>query len=299
MYEGKRFDVEHALSIFAYSYYFLHAESIYDDTVIEELGEGVRNCHIYVVGFVPVVTLIDMRQDDQTLVCTIKALGSVHDLEQQLPNGWNLHKKDSAWYIIDKKGHVRKPPSEFFLQLLHKNSDGNRFEVKYVGQAFGTQGSRNSLDRLKKHETLQKIALRGVPNEYTLAVLLLEIQPSNQIFTLLNPNAETKSEGKERLALGQKKLYGTSEHERITLYEASLIRYFKPQYNKEFKNSFPSTNMKVLRDCYAKDFSAIIAEICFEDMPFYLCSETISPSGFHIVNINLQTSEDRQVFFSH
>jgi len=38
------------------------------------------------------------------------------------------------------------------------------FEVKYIGQAYGDAGSRNALDRLLKHETLQKIALNGAPN---------------------------------------------------------------------------------------------------------------------------------------
>lgn len=37
------------------------------------------------------------------------------------------------------------------------------FDIQYIGQAYGKSGSRNALDRLRKHETVQKIALQGVP----------------------------------------------------------------------------------------------------------------------------------------
>ena len=46
------------------------------------------------------------------------------------------------------------------------------FEVLYIGQAFGDGGSRNALDRLLKHETLQKIAVKGVPAGSVLMLLL-------------------------------------------------------------------------------------------------------------------------------
>jgi len=76
---------------------------------------------------------------------------------------------------------------------------------------------------------------------------------------MFNPWANDKCRGSERIKKGLDKLFGTNEAERTTLYEASLIRYFQPPFNKEFKNSFPSTNMKVLADCYDK--VSISAEI--------------------------------------
>jgi len=172
------------------------------------------------------------------------------------------------------------------------------FNVKYIGQAFGKDGSRNAIDRLKKHETLQKISLLGAPDGYVLSILLLEIQPSNQVFSFFNPFAADKSQGKERIQKGMEKLHGTNEHERITLYEASLIRYFRPQYNIEFKDSFPSTNMKVLHDCYEKDFSAVIAEICFDDVPILIRSETVEAKPFHFAVHDLHDDENRKTFFS-
>ena len=80
--------------------------------------------------------------------------------------------------------------------------------------------------------------------------------------TVFNHHAKNKDEDSSRIRSGIDKLYGTTEQERIALYEAALIRYFSPPFNKEFKNSFPSTNLKILQDCYEKDFAAVIAEIC-------------------------------------
>lgn len=114
---------------------------------------------------------------------------------------------------------------------------------------------------------------------------------------MFNPRAKDISKGEERIKAGLDKLFGTDEAERTTLYEASLIRYFEPRYNKEFKDSFPSTNLKILQDCYEKDMSAIIAEVNFDDMPFVFKSEKIAPQESIMAMHNLHATEDRAVFF--
>jgi hypothetical protein len=170
--------------------------------------------------------------------------------------------------------------------------------VLYIGQAYGGDGSRNALDRLKKHETLQKIAVKGIPEDYVLTILMLAIEPSSQLITMINPWAKDQSHGLERMKKGL--LFDTNEAERTTLYEAALIRYFQPPFNKEFKNSFPSTNMKVLAECYNKDFSALVAEICIDELPFKLFSAAAqrTGTGYHHAKHNLHTDESRRVFFT-
>ena len=172
------------------------------------------------------------------------------------------------------------------------------FDVLYIGQAFGKAGERAALDRLEKHETLQKVSLQvGAPPSKQLTVLLLEVIPANRMLTTFNPFARDLSKGKERIRAGIDKLYGTTEKERVALYEAALIRYFQPRYNKDFKDSFPSTDLKVLKDCYDKDFSSIIAEINFDDLPWDLKSDQIAPAHSHIAKHSLHTAEERSMFF--
>jgi len=172
------------------------------------------------------------------------------------------------------------------------------FEVKYIGQAYGDAGSRNALDRLLKHETLQKIALRGAPAGHRITLLLLEIQPNNQLITMMIPYAQNTEDGPSRIAQGLDKLYNTSEAERISLYEAALIRYFYPDFNKEFKDSFPSTNLKILQDCYEKDFAAVVAEVCIDELPFRLWSSSVPSKLHHIAKHDLHRRDDRRIFFS-
>jgi hypothetical protein len=172
------------------------------------------------------------------------------------------------------------------------------FEVLYIGQAFGADGSRNVLDRLLKHEALQKIAVGGVSSDRHLTILMLGIQVANRIMTLFNPFAQNKEGGRARIAAGVDKLFNTNEAERTTLYEASLIRYVQPRYNKTFKESFPSTNQKVLADCYDKDFSAIIAEIAIDELPFQLRSDVVPMKPHHIAHHDLHDAAARQVFFA-
>jgi hypothetical protein len=133
----------------------------------------------------------------------------------------------------------------------------------------------------EKHETLQKIAVQGVPEGYRLELILLEVVPATRVITMFNPKAEDRNQGGKRIKAGLDKLFGTDEKERVSLLEAAFIRYFRPPFNEKFKDSFPSTNMKVLKDCYAKNFSAVIAEIGFDELPYKLCSGQVEAKDHH------------------
>jgi hypothetical protein len=162
---------------------------------------------------------------------------------------------------------------------------------------IGSDGSRNALDRLRKHETRQKIAVQGVPEGYRLELVLFEVVPATRVITMFNPKAEDKTQGGKRIKAGLDKLFGTNEKERVCLFEAAFIRYFRPPFNEKFKDSFLSTNMKVLKDCYDKDFSAVIAEIGFDELPYKLCCDQVEAKDHRIASFNLSTEEERAVFF--
>jgi len=291
------FDVEHALSMYATSFCTIPAQGIYDKNALEPLMKLIENCHIYLIGFVPIIDSIGVQQISNRLSMLFAIHNNQYTLEFDVPDGFQLKQDGKLFYLENEEGK-RTWPNELWLQTqLCYETDIINFEVKYIGQAYGNDGSRNAIDRLLKHETLQKISLQGVPDGYNLTLLLLEVQPNNQLFTIFNPFAKNRDEGPSRIKSGLDKLFGTSEQERIALYEASLIRYFSPQFNKEFKNSFPSTNLKILQDCYEKDFAAVIAEICIDELPFKLFSESVEVSHYHIAEHNLHKEEDRKFFF--
>ena len=289
-----KFDIEHALSMYATGFSTIPAEGIYEKELLAPLMSVIEKCHIYLIGFVPSIDFVEADQKENKLLLYFKILGDNHTIEFDLPEETHLVKGDKGFWLSDKQGK-RSWPSEVEMQnkLCHE-SDIVNFDIQYIGQAYGQDGSRNAIDRLLKHETLQKISLKGVPEGYTLTLLLLEIQANNQIFTTFAQNQEESS---VRIKSGLDKLFGTNEKERITLYEASLIRYFEPHFNKEFKNSFPSTNLKLLQECYDKDFAAVVAEICIDNLPFKLFSKTIEPKYYHMAQHNLHKEDDRNFFF--
>jgi hypothetical protein len=57
---------------------------------------------------------------------------------------------------------------------------------------------------------------------------------------------------------------------------------------------------KVLAECYDKDFSALVAEICIDELPFKLFSAAAprTGTGYHIAKHDLHNDKARRVFFA-
>jgi len=297
-FKNKRFDVEHALVMHAHSYAVLPAAALYEKDLLETIERVAQRCHIYLVGHTPTISLREVIEGDQMTTLRFEVEEASVDLQAAIPPGSSLV-CDGEWFrVFDAEGQ------EYGLDYLDiarqiKMHCACQFHVLYIGQAYGKAGERAALDRLLKHETLQKIALQGgAPKGRQLYILMLEVMPTTQVITYFNPHAADRSQGEARIQAGLDKLHGTSEKERVTLYEASLIRYFQPRYNKEFKDSFPSTDMKVLKDCYDKDFSGVVAEINFDDLPWDLTSNVVPAAAFHIAKHPLHTEEERSMFFA-
>jgi hypothetical protein len=298
MFEDKKFDVEHALNLYADSFSLFPAQAIYDEEALKPFRSVIERCHIYLIGTVPKVDFVGARQSNRTLFVSMEVLSKIYEISWPLPDGIELKQDDGLWYLLDEQQRRSFVAQDAMFKQLARTYDGLRFDVQYIGQAYGLDGSRNALDRLRKHETLQKIALRGVPEGYRLELILLEVVPATRVVTVFNPKAQDKTQGAQRIKAGIDKLFGTDEKERVSLFEAAFIRYFRPPFNEKFKDSFPSTNMKVLKDCYAKDFSAVVAEIGFDELPFKLSSGHVEAKDHHIASFNLSTAEERAVFFS-
>ena len=297
-FSDKKFGVEHALNMYASSFVTMPAMGIYEDDVVKQFAERLSTCHIYLIGQLPRVAFVGAAQEGSELITKFEIAGHSRDLRWPIPEGAKLIEKDGIWLVVDEEAVTGGFPSE--IQIAHRLAHELavlHFEVLYIGQAYGEDGSRNALHRLKSHSTLQQIAVQGIPDGFQLTLLMLEVLPANRLLTIFNPRAKVQDQAEERIRNGLDKLFSTTEPERITLYEASLIRYFQPKFNKEFKNSFPSTNMKLLASCYEKDISAVIAEICFDELPFTLFSNAAKATRSHIARHSLHTTDDRNAFF--
>jgi hypothetical protein len=291
---GKAFDVEHALVLYASNSVVMSATAIYEDEALRPYIDQIRECHIYLLGLTPTIEMVDLKEEHNDLVALFNVGVTGCEVRCSLPpNAKTVRDADAELYIETDEGRVLA--SKIMMKGLRQEHQDIDFKVLYVGQAFGADGSRNALDRLRRHETLQKISIKGIPDGYTLAILMLSVEPGHDLVTVISPFAEDQSKSLERYQAGLS--LNITDAERTAIYEAALIRYFQPVFNKEFKDSFPSTNMKLLAGCYDKDFSAVVAEICLDDLPFIIFSEVVEHKKYHIAMHDLHSTADRKLFF--
>ncbi|MHA3841892.1 hypothetical protein ACX0GZ_11800 [Sphingomonas aestuarii] len=296
LFDKKLFEIEHALDIFAYSYVHFPAKELYNPELTKLHGEIIKKCHVYLIGYVPIVRLESADQVDGSLVTNFLVGGLSQQLKWKLPPRASLRRDGEEFWVEDDRGNRTFPGVE--ASIFRLNSENPiLFDVQYIGQAYGEDGSRNALDRLTKHETLQRIALTAPPENQRLEVVLIEVQPNTRMMTIFNPWAAERDKDGSRMDAALDSLFNTTEAQQVSLYEAALIRYFQPKYNKTFKNSFPSTNLKILQQCYDKDMAGVIAEFCFDELPFYLRSDSVKERHYHIAAFNIHGREERDVFF--
>lgn len=296
IFSKKLFEIEHALDIYAYSYVHFPASELYSPDLVRMHGETIKKCHIYLIGYVPIIRLEDAEQSGSSLITKFTVGGLSRELTWPLPPKASFRRDGEKFWVEDADGTQMFPGIEASIYRL--NSDHPiHFDVQYIGQAYGEDGSRNALDRLTKHETLQRIALAPAPENQRLEVILVEVQPNTRMMTIFNPWAKDRDEDGSRITAALDSLFDTTEAQQVSLYEAALIRYFQPKYNKTFKDSFPSTNLKLLRECYSKDMAAVVAEFCFDEIPFFLKSSVVPERSYHIAAFNIHNRDERDIFF--
>jgi hypothetical protein len=135
----------------------------YEKDVVAEFKSRIDTCHIYIIGTLPAVELTDVREEDGNLVIGLAVSGERHELSWPIPGGAKMIDTDRGKFL-ENDGLVWAPSEhDMMWRLKGDEQDAIRFDVLYVGQAYGKDRSRNALDRLLKHETLQKISSRASP----------------------------------------------------------------------------------------------------------------------------------------
>lgn len=177
------------------------------------------------------------------------------------------------------------------------------YEVLYIGQSYGDDGSRTAVDRLLSHETLQKIythALTENPDN-DIWILLTEFAQGNMLVLLgeemVNANRKGKSRDNKLVKhFFERNEFSITEKQRINFTEAALIRYFEPKYNIEFKNTFPNKNHKSYSECYKMDLRALNIELDTSEMARNLFTEKSGRKGYHSAMFEFSNDNDRISF---
>lgn len=172
-------------------------------------------------------------------------------------------------------------------------------EVLYIGQSYGKDGARNAADRLANHSTLQGIyaeAIRNAPDQDVWMVLCSFEEYLLASFDGRSKNYAT-SEPEDNAHIKQVLSTPITEQQKINFTEAALIRYFQPEYNKIYKESFPNPAHSTYSECYDVDLNMVCVEVQTEDLGLRLWSEAAKPEWVHFCKFPLHSREERQFMF--
>ena len=173
------------------------------------------------------------------------------------------------------------------------------FDILYIGMAYGKNGERSVLTRLKNHSTFQKILSEAYTDEWEEDIVLSfwEIKPNSAI--------QIDAISTQDIQADLKKIGNLFEMEPIdmsvlvNMTEAGLIHYFQPEYNVKLKKEFPSKKSQSYGIIYESEFDAISIEIGMEFCNVQLKSGTRKVFGFSpIITLNLLDPTIKNAVFS-
>lgn len=177
-------------------------------------------------------------------------------------------------------------------------------EILYIGQSFGKEGSRNAIDRLKSHSTLQLIYSEAIKKNPDSEIWLALAAFEQLSFTVMDGHTKYTEEQLKRDEETFSDIFykinyeGLDESQVVTFTEAALIKYFQPQYNKEYKDSFPNKEHTSFSECYELDINSVCFEMDTSDK--ILCSfysPSVERSHLHMATFLLHSPEERRLFF--
>lgn len=177
-------------------------------------------------------------------------------------------------------------------------------EILYIGQAFGKDGNRTAIDRLQKHETLQLIYSEAIKKNPDSEIWICLASFDQVNITVMNGHLDfTEEELKQDEdtyldTINTLNHDGMDEGQKINFTEAALIKYFQPQYNKEYKESFPTRDHKSYSECYDLDINSVGFEIDTSDkIKCNLYSQSTDRCHLHMISFLLHSPEERKAFF--
>jgi hypothetical protein len=176
-------------------------------------------------------------------------------------------------------------------------------KVLYIGQSYGIEGARTAPDRLKSHSTMQAIFEEANKNNPDKDVLLALFTFKEWLLMSFDGTMKLSEEEKQ---VDQQHLdnvtynilgIGITEQQEINFTEAALIRYFKPEYNDKFKETFPNPAHITYSECYDLDINSVCIELLTESIRCMFYSDEIERDWSHYPLFNLHSKTDRKGMF--
>jgi len=175
-------------------------------------------------------------------------------------------------------------------------------EVLYVGQSFGVEGARTAPQRLRSHSTLQGIYAEAIANSPDKDIWLLLWSFESEWITAIDGRKQvmvTTSDAEDMDHIKNVLDHEITEQLEINLAEAGLIRYFRPEYNKIYKDTFPNPAHITYAKCYDLDLNMVNVEINTEGLGSKLKSSARPASWIHYATYPFHSPEERKAMFEN
>jgi hypothetical protein len=172
----------------------------------------------------------------------------------------------------------------------------NEHQVVYIGQAFGQAGERTAWDRLKSHETVQRILAETAPDMQVW--LTYAAVTDENLFSEIDPRYPTlmsSAEDDDHTALVFSAVRDGSfrEKESVALAEAGLIRFFQPYYNDRMKYAFPARKQVSLESVRGLDFHGLMVEFQSDAIDAKYASEVQDHRWVHFAGYEIHVDKNR------
>jgi hypothetical protein len=190
-------------------------------------------------------------------------------------------------------------------QFLTKAKTSNHYpelvdlEILYIGQAYGKDGSRTSPQRLAKHETLQKIYSEAIANFPDMEIWIVLFIFTEMLIASIDGRdvGADMSPGEDTAHIDRVFQTSISESHRINYCEAALIRYFQPEYNDRFKDSFPTPAHGSYAECYKLNLHSVAVEVDSRNLGLRFWSKSVAPDWVHMPFFSLRSEQERKGFW--
>jgi hypothetical protein len=159
--------------------------------------------------------------------------------------------------------------------------------------------NRTPIERLKQHSTLQKIYSEAIQNnpdsEIWLNLLSFERIMMTSFDGINKYPKENDANDLKRVSNATYRFLSNklNEQQIINFTEASLIKYFKPEYNIEYKDKFPNPSHKSYSECYDLDVNSVCFEIETECIKTRLYTSSMKPAFMHLGSFTMESREKR------
>jgi hypothetical protein len=165
-------------------------------------------------------------------------------------------------------------------------------EVIYVGQSVGKKQQRNSLDRIIAHRKIQQIYADHSGQDYDIFINPLRIVGSSSIFELATSADFSMSQYVAELTARSFSSNRSIYSESVSLCEAALISYFKPEYNRQHNNNFPHKPTKISEMLTRYRYSNLTVILSDGNTGIQLWSTVRKPGRFHHAGYRLPRPDD-------